>query len=321
MKNQKTAILIVNLGSPKAPTASALKPYLRQFLSDPRIVESENFFQKILWQTILNLIILQKRPRNSAKKYQSVWMNKESPLLFYTKAIFNKIREKSKCYVDFAMRYGTPSIPYKLAELQRNGFHKILIVPLFAQYSATTIGSIMDEVARYLLLVRQQPKIRAVQGWFDDAGYIESLIQTIESQKDCPKDILVSFHGIPKKYADAGDPYRAQCGATFQLLSERLPQKRFHLAFQSCFGPAEWLEPYAIDCFENFPKKGIHNLAVICPGFCTDCLETLEEIEIAGKKVFLENGGKNFVYLKALNDGDFWMENLWRIIQKELAGF
>ena len=248
-------------------------------------------------------------------------MKDSSPLLFYTREMVIKLREKSKVYVDFAMRYGNPSIPYKLAELQRNGFHKILIVPLYAQYSATTIGSIMDEVAHYLLQVRDQPKIRATQGWFDDAGYIESLAKTIERQPNCPRDIVVSFHGIPKKYADAGDPYRAQCGATFQLLSERLPQKRFHLAFQSRFGPTEWLQPYAIDCFEEFPGKGIRELAVICPGFCADCLETLEEIAIFGKKAFLENGGKNFVYLNALNAGDFWMENLWRIIQKELMGF
>ena len=320
MHNKNPAVLIINLGSPKSPTSKDLKPYLRQFLSDTRIIETKNCLQKWLWQAILNAVVLQKRPKDSAKKYKSIWLENDSPLLFFTRETAQKLREKSNHYVDFAMRYGNPSIPDKLAQLQQAGFHKIVIVPMYAQYSSTTIASIMDEISRYLLRVRNQPRIRALQGWFNDSGYIEALAKSIESQ-DVPHDVLVSFHGIPQKYSDLGDPYRAQCEETLRLLAKRLPQKRLHLGFQSRFGPAKWLEPYTIERFQNLAQSGISSLAVICPGFCADCLETLEEIAISGKKTFLENGGKNFIYIPALNINDFWLEKLWNIIQKELKNF
>lgn len=318
--NHDCAILLVNLGSPEKPEPFYVKKYLRQFLSDPRIIETPHFYQKCAWQLLLNGIILNVRSKKSAQKYRSIWFENESPLLFYTRQITEKLQEKSNIYIDFAMRYGAPSIGQKLCQLQQKGFHKIVVVPLFAQYSATTIGSIMDEVARYVLSVRHQPKIRALYGWFDNEHYIQALMQTMQTHA-LPRDILVSFHGIPQQYSDAGDPYFKQCQKTFELLQNQLPEHHLHFGFQSRFGPAKWLEPYTFDLLEQLPQNHIENLAVLCPGFSTDCLETLEEIAMMGKKIFLENGGKNFVYLPALNAQNCWIESLWKMIQQELNNF
>ncbi len=328
--DKKIAVLLVNLGTPEKPEKLYLKKYLRQFLSDTRIVEANGFLKKIAWQSLLNLIILNTRPKQSALKYQSVWLKEGAPLLVYTQKCTQKIAQKfanSPVCVDFAMRYGEPSILQKLAQFQQNGIHKILIAPLYAQYSATTIASIMDEVARYLLKTRHQPQIRALYGWHDDWGYIHALVQSVKNalSPSSPPHLILSFHGIPQKCAQLGDPYPKECLSTANLIREGLkdfmPLENIHLSFQSRFGPAPWLQPYTIDLLSNFPQKNIKNLAVLCPGFAVDCLETLEEIAIWGKNAFFKNKGENFIYIPALNDSELWMDSLFQIIQKELSGW
>ncbi len=325
-----TAIVLVNLGTPDAPTAPALRRYLKQFLSDPRVVE----IPRAIWWLILNGIILNTRPKKSAAKYASVWMEGGSPLRVHTerqaKLLKGLLGTRGKTpLVTWAMRYGSPSIPDVLSKLKTDGATRILIVPMYPQYAASTTATVIDDTCRWLGQTRNQPEMRFVRNFHDDAGYIDALEQSVRRhwQSSGPlggKDrLLISFHGLPKRSLDLGDPYFCECHKTGRLLAERLQLKpeQFKICFQSRFGKAEWLQPYTAPTLAAWGKEGIARVDVICPGFVADCLETLEEIAMEGKHDFLHSGGKEYHYIPALNEDDTWLNALADLVERHLGGW
>ena len=295
----KTGILLINLGTPDSTNWWDIRKYLKEFLSDRRVIE----VNPILWQIILNLFILTFRPSKTAHAYKKIWRKDtdESPLLYFTKKQTEKLKNKignSKTVVDFAMRYGNPSIKFKLNKLKEAGCENIIILPLYPQYASPTTATVCDEVYRCLMEMRWQPSLQIVPHYESDPAYIEALINSIKDKLKKiswkPDLIISSYHGIPKKYFDKGDPYHCYCHKTTRLIKERFSQIDIQLTFQSRFGPDEWLTPYTDKTLESLPSKGIKNLLVICPGFASDCVETLEEIDIQGRESFISNGGKNF---------------------------
>ena len=304
----RTGLLLVNLGTPDSTSWWDIRKYLKEFLSDKRVIE----LNPILWKIILNVFILNFRPSKTAKAYKEIWMKDKnvSPLRHYTEMQTKKLSEKldnDKVITDFAMRYGSPSIRSKMKKLQNNGCERIIVIPLYPQYAAATTATVCDEVFRSLIDMRWQPSLQIIPHYESEPLYITALEKSLNkkiSEINWKPDLIVaSYHGIPKKYFDKGDPYHCYCQKTSRLLSEKFTKIPIQTTFQSRFGPQEWLKPYTDKTLESLPKEGKKNILVICPGFSSDCVETLEEISIQGRESFLSSGGKNFDVVPCLNDG------------------
>jgi len=303
----RTGILLINLGTPDAPTAPALRRYLKQFLSDPRVVEIPRF----VWWLILNGIILLLSPRKSAEKYAQIWTQEGSPLLAHTRKQakllqgFLGTRIASPFSVEFGMRYGNPSVASAIARLKAQHCNRILVFPLYPQYAASSSASALDAVYEVLLKTRNMPAIRSIRSYHDHPAYIAALAQSVRDYwtvNGRPEKLIMSFHGVPKRTLQLGDPYHCECHKTARLLAEALGlnKDQFMVCFQSRFGRAEWLQPYLAPTLEVLGKQKLKRVDIICPGFSSDCLETLEEIAMEGKVTFTANGGGEFHYIPAL---------------------
>ncbi|MDP2829881.1 MAG: ferrochelatase [Sulfuricellaceae bacterium] len=325
---EKTGILLINLGTPDAPTKQALRRYLKQFLSDPRVVEIPRF----IWWPILNGIILNTRPNKSARKYAQIWTADGSPLLAHTRKQATMLkgylgeRTRTPLVVDFAMRYGNPSIPSALARLREQGCERILIVPLYPQYAASSTATALDAVFETLQRERNIPEFRVIKHYHDHPGYISALANSVLDywmQNGRPDKLIMSFHGIPRRSVELGDPYYHECQKTGALLAEALglAEDKFQITFQSRFGRTEWLQPYTAQTLQTLGKQGVGRVDVICPGFSSDCLETLEEIAMECKSDFLKAGGKDYHYIPCLNERDDWIKALCDIVLKQLQGW
>ncbi len=319
----KTGILLINLGTPDSTSWWDIRKYLKEFLSDRRVIEVNPF----LWQIILNLFILNLRPSKTAKAYKEIWMAEEdmSPLRYYTimqtKKLLDKIGTKN-LVVDYAMRYGNPSIRSKIHKLKNAGCERLIVLPLYPQYAAATTATVCDEVYRVLMGMRWQPSLQIIPHYESNPLYIKALVNSIKlkiSKIDWKPDlILASYHGIPKKYFDKGDPYHCYCHKTSRLITEQFKDIEIITTFQSRFGPEDWLKPYTDKTLESLPGEGKKNILVICPGFSSDCVETLEEISIQGKESFLKSGGINFDMIPCLNDSDDHINLFEQLAKKAL---
>ena len=323
VKFGKTGVLLINLGTPDSTNWWDIRKYLKEFLSDRRVIEVNPF----IWKIVLNLFILTFRPSKTAHAYKKIWRNEnnESPLLYFTRSQAIKLNDKigsEEIIVDFAMRYGNPSIKSRLNKLKDAGCENIVILPLYPQYAAATTATVCDEVYRSLMLMRWQPSLQIIPHYESNPSYIDALVNSIEKKiKEInwkPDLIICSYHGIPKSYFDKGDPYHCYCHKTTRLMKEKFNQLEIKTTFQSRFGPQEWLTPYTDKTLEDLPNKGIKNLLVICPGFAADCVETLEEINIQGKESFLKNGGVNFDLIPCLNDNSDHIRLFEKLISKYL---
>jgi ferrochelatase len=323
-------ILLVNLGSPDAAEPAAVRRYLREFLSDPRVIED----QGLIWKFVLNAIILTTRPRRRARDYAKIWnkADNEAPLKTITRAQAQKLAarleaKEARILVDWAMRYSNPAIGERIETLMAQGCDRLLVVPLYPQYAAATTATVADEVLRVLARLRRQPALRIAPPYYDDPVYIEAIASTLRAALAGigfePELVLASFHGIPKDYAEQGDPYPRQCAETVRLLRARLgyDANKLLLTFQSRFGRAEWLTPYTDKTVEQLARQGVRNLAVVMPGFSADCLETLEEIAIDNADIFRKNGGVNFFAVPCLNDSAPGMAVIQAVAERELRGW
>lgn len=330
-RHPKTGIMLVNLGTPDGTDYRSMRRYLDQFLSDQRVVEAPRW----LWWLILNGIILNTRPQKSGKAYDRVWLKDEpdgSPLRKFTRLQAEYVTDELKdavagdrACVTWAMRYGSPSIPLRLQELKDAGCNRLLIVPLYPQYAAATTATVQDEVFKWMLKQRWQPALRTVAPWHDHPDYIAALARSVEAaHKDRERDhLLVSFHGIPKRYFVQGDPYHCQCMKTARLLREKLnwDEDHYHVSFQSRFGPEPWLKPYTDETIEELAHDGVKHLAIMAPGFAADCLETLEELNMEGREEFEENGGGEFTYIPCLNADPDGMDLISTLIKENISGW
>ena len=327
---RRIGVLLVNLGTPDATDYFSMRRYLKEFLSDRRVIE-EN---RIKWWLILNLIILSVRPRRKGRDYDAIWNRErnESPLKTITRGQAEKLAALLKdvdapLTVDWAMRYGNPSIPSRLDALMRQGCDRILVVPLYPQYAAATTATVCDKVFAALMTMRAQPTVRFAPPYFDDPVYIEAVAASMQAELAkltfTPEVILASFHGMPKEYVDKGDPYRAHCAETTRLLRARLgmDESRLMLTFQSRFGSAEWLQPYTDETVKALAQRGVRRLAVVTPGFAADCLETLEEIAVENAGFFRQNGGTEFAAIPCLNDSEAGMRVIRHLVGRELQGW
>jgi len=323
-------VLLVNLGSPDAAEPAAVRRYLREFLSDPRVIED----QGLIWKFVLNAIILTTRPRRRARDYAKIWnkADNEAPLKTITRAQAQKLAASleakgARILVDWAMRYSNPAIGERIEALMAQGCDRLLVVPLYPQYAAATTATVADEVLRVLARLRRQPALRIAPPYYDDPVYIEAIASTLRAALAGigfePELVLASFHGIPKDYAEQGDPYPRQCAETVRLLRARLgyDANKILLTFQSRFGRAEWLTPYTDKTVEQLARQGVRNLAVVMPGFSADCLETLEEIAIENADIFRKNGGVNFFAVPCLNDSAPGMAVIQAVAERELKGW
>ena len=330
-RHPKTGIMLVNLGTPDATDYRSMRRYLDEFLSDPRVIEIPRW----RWWPILNGIILNTRPQKSGAAYDRIWLKDDpdgSPLRKYTrlqaehveKAMKDAVK-KGRLHVTWAMRYGNPSIPSRLRELKEAGCNRLLVVPLYPQYAAATTATVQDEVFKWMLKQRWQPALRTVAPWHDHPVYIDALARSVrEAHKGRKRDhLLVSFHGMPLRYFVEGDPYHCQCMKTARLLREKLgwDETRYHVAFQSRFGPEPWLQPYTDETIEELAKQGVKHLAVMAPAFVSDCLETLEELDMEGREEFTANGGGEFTYIPCLNDGPGGMAVIKALIGENIGGW
>jgi protoporphyrin/coproporphyrin ferrochelatase len=323
----RTAVMLVQLGTPDAPTAAAVRPYLKQFLSDPRVVE----IPRILWWPILNGVILNTRPARSAHKYASIWLPEGSPLRVYSERQATMLRgwlgeRRHDVDVVLAMRYGQPSIRSVLEDLRARNVTRLLVLPLYPQYAGATTATAIDEVNAVLRRWRNLPELRWVRGFHDDPGYLDALVNAIQhSWEDHgpPDRLVMSFHGVPRRTLELGDPYHCECHATARLLMQRLGLRREDcvVTFQSRFGRAKWLQPYTEPTLRELGRAGVGRVDVVCPGFVSDCLETLEEIAIEGKTAFLEAGGRDFRYVPCLNDSPRFVDALAGLAERHLAGW
>ena len=324
----KTGVLMINLGTPDAPTAKALRIYLKQFLSESRIVE----FPRWLWWLILNGIILNVRPAKSARKYEQIWTFEGSPLKVHTErqtALVASSLEQhtdASLVIEYAMIIGNPSIAEKLQKMKIQGCDRILVLPLFPQYAASSTGCVLDGVFSELRKMRNIPDIRTIRHYHDDPGYIAALAQNVRDyweKHGQPDKLIISFHGVPRKTLDMGDPYHCECQKTGRLLAEalELASDRYQVCFQSRFGFAQWLEPYTSEILEELGKQKTKRVDVVCPGFVSDCLETLEEIALEGREIFTGAGGGEFHYIPSLNEHPLWIEAIRNIIQTHLTGW
>ncbi|MFZ6772020.1 ferrochelatase [Undibacterium sp. SXout7W] len=326
-KISKTAVVLINLGTPDAPTRSAVRRYLKQFLWDRRVVE----IPRAIWWLILNGIILPFRSGQSAKKYASIWTKEGSPLKVHTmkQAALLKgyLGERGhEVHVCYAMRYGTPSIPSVLQQLKAEGYERLLILSAYPQYSATTTASNFDAVFSHFQQVRNIPELRLVKNYHDHDAYIEALQQSVVQHwliNGRPEKLVMSFHGLPKAFLLRGDPYHCECYKTARLLAEKLGlnKDQYIVTFQSRLGRAEWLQPYTAPTVAQLAKDGIRHIDVICPGFIADCLETLEEIAMEVREEFLHAGGKEFNYIPCLNESPTWMRAMAEIAEQHLIGW
>ncbi len=325
---EKLGILLVNLGSPEAPTPSAVRKYLAQFLADPRVVESNRF----IWWLVLHGVILRLRPSRAAKSYKKVWNENGSPLIYFTRlqtqAIEKKLEERFRGHVivDMAMTYGKPSINNSLQGLRKAGARRLLILPLYPQYSATTTAAVFDQVADILKNWRWLPDLRMINHYHDHPQYIEALANSIKKQwrNNSRGDLLLfSFHGIPQRYVNNGDPYFCHCQKTARLVADKLSlnESEWKVVFQSRFGREPWLEPYCSTTLQELPTENIKNIDIICPGFAADCLETLEEIQMENKALFIEAGGEDFNYIPCLNDNDEHINALCEVLTAHMFGW
>lgn len=326
----RTAVILINLGTPEAPTAAALRPYLKEFLSDPRVVE----IPRAVWWLILNGIILNTRPKKSAEKYASVWMPEGSPLKVHTMRqaalLQGLLGERGhQVTVEYAMRYGQPSIAATLTRLKAQGCTRILLLPLYPQYSASTSATAFDAAYGWAQSTRNQPELRTVRSFADDPGYIAALAASVREHWQTngrPTEsyrLIMSFHGVPRYTLDKGDPYHCECQKTGRLLAEALglSNDEYQVSFQSRFGRAEWLQPYTAPTLHALGEKGLQRVDVICPGFPADCLETLEEIAMEGKTEFMQAGGKDYRYIPCLNEREDWIHALADLAAKHLQGW
>jgi protoporphyrin/coproporphyrin ferrochelatase len=323
----RVGILLLNLGTPDAPTAPALRRYLKQFLSDPRVVE----IPRLVWWPILNGFILNTRPAKSAEKYAQIWTNDGSPLLVHTQRQAKMLQgylgtRGVSVEVEFGMRYGNPSVASALEKLRARHCDRILAIPLYPQYAASSTASALDAVWQELQRMRNMPEIRTVRHYHDDPGYIAALAASVREywmRHGRPDKLMISFHGIPRRSLTLGDPYHCECHKTGRLLAEalELDQEKFQICFQSRFGRAEWLKPYFAPTLEALGKQRVKRVDVICPGFAGDCLETLEEIALEGKTTFLAAGGSEYHYIPALNERNDWLHALSDIALRHLQGW
>ena len=323
----RIGVLLVNLGTPDAPTAPAVRRYLAEFLSDPRVVEIPAF----VWKPVLHGVILRTRPAKSAHAYGQVWTDAGSPLAAITAAQARALQDRlgERATVDWAMRYGNPSIPKRLQALMDAGCDRILIAPLYPQYSGATTASVSDRVGQAMAQMRWQPALRSLPPYYDDAAHIDALeadlARQIEALAFVPEVLLLSFHGMPQRTLELGDPYHCHCRKTARLVAERLaprfPELRVETAFQSRFGRAKWLEPATESVLEAEAKAGTRRLAIVAPGFSADCVETLEELAIRGREVFEAAGGKDFAVLACLNDSPVGIDMLETLVRRELSGW
>jgi ferrochelatase len=322
--------LIVNLGTPDAVDAASVRRYLREFLSDRRVIED----QGLVWQFVLNAIILTTRPRRKVLDYRKIWNREknESPLKTITRSQAAKLRAAlatadPTVMVDWAMRYGNPSLESRIQALGKAGCERILLLPLYPQYAAATTATVCDAAFAALMQLRDQPALRVVPPYYDEPVYIDALARSIETELRRlpfkPESILASFHGIPKSYAEDGDPYPEQCRQTVRLLRERLKldESTLMLTFQSRFGRAEWLQPYTDETVKFLARRGVKKLAAVMPGFAADCLETLEEIAVENAEIFKSNGGEHFAAIPCLNDSEAGMAVIVHLVQRELQGW
>ncbi len=315
-------MLLINLGTPDAPEAAAVRRYLAEFLSDPRVIE----IPRIAWLPILHGIILRTRPKKSAHAYKQVWTEEGSPLAAITRRQAEALQKRlgEDVVVDFAMRYGNPGIGQSIENLAELGCERILAAPLYPQYCAATTASAIDAVFGKLASMRRQPALRTLPPYYDDPLHIDALKSGIQDQLAAldfePQRLLLSFHGMPKRTLERGDPYHCHCQKTSRLLSEQLKIPT-DIAFQSRFGRAKWLEPATDKVLTDYPKQGIKRIAIAAPGFSADCVETVEELGIRGRETFLASGGEAFARLECLNDSPVGMDMLEAIVRRELAGW
>jgi ferrochelatase len=323
-------VLLVNLGTPDAPTPAAVRRYLKQFLTDRRVIEKNS----LAWKTLLNGVILPLRSRWRARDYEKIWNRDkdESPIKTTTRAQSEKLGGileplGKHVIVDWAMRYGTPSIASRLEVLVTWGCERILVMPLYPQYSAATTATVCDEVFRFMMRQRRQPALRFLPAYYEDPYYIEVLASSLQAELKSlpftPDVILASYHGMPKEMVAKGDPYERHCTRTTELLRAQLgfDDQKLMMSFQSRFGRAQWLEPYTIATVRALARKGVKNLVVITPGFAADCLETLEEIKVENARMFMRHGGENFAAIPCLNDSEAGMLMLWQLAMRELKGW
>ncbi|AEF99512.1 ferrochelatase [Methylomonas methanica] len=316
---KKTGVLLVNLGSPASTSTQDVRAFLGEFLGDPRVVN----LPRPLWWLILNLFILPFRPRKSAHAYKTIWTDKGSPLIVFSQQLSIKLAKRygnENLLVDCAMRYGKPALREKLQAFKKQGVEDIVILPLYPQYSSTTTASIFDVVADEFVSWRHMPSLRFVSDYYQSPVYIKAVADSIRQHwlnHGQAALLVMSFHGLPAKLTEWGDPYFHHCQATARLLADELglKDKQWQLVFQSRFGRAEWLKPYCVEVLQDLPKQDIKQIDVVCPGFAVDCLETLEEIAITNKEVFLAAGGKSYRYIPALNDCDAHVEVMAELIK------
>jgi len=319
MSHKKIGIILANLGSPTAPTTKAVRRFLKDFLGDPRVVN----LPRPIWWVILNCFVLPFRPSRSAKAYSKVWHEKGSPLTYLTKQLTEKVAERlnpKNIKVDYAMRYGEPSIATQLKAFKQDGVTDVIVLPLYPQYSSTTTASIYDDLTKELKQWRHLPSFEFISDYHQDSHYIAAVAASIEQawREQAKNELLVmSFHGLPEQLTKWGDPYFHQCHKTADLIAEKLglTEKQWMIVFQSRFGKAEWLKPYCVDTLEQLPTQGIKAIDIVCPGFAVDCLETLEEIAMENKAIFIEAGGSEYRYIACLNDSDAHVEALTRLLE------
>ncbi len=324
----KTGVLLLNLGTPDATDYWSMRRYLKEFLSDRRVIETSRW----LWWPLLNLVILTTRPKKSGAAYDKIWDKKadDSPLRVISELQAKKLQQRlagKNVQVEFAMRYGNPSTERGIKALLKAGCEKILLLPLYPQYSAATTATANDKAFDVLKTLRRQPAIRTATPYYSHPAYLKALADSVRNatgELDFePQRVLTSYHGMPQAYVDKGDPYFTQCTETTRLLCQELgwPPEKLLLAFQSRFGPAEWLKPYTDEMLGTLPSQGIKNIAIIAPAFSVDCLETLEELAMEGKEIFLNAGGENFAYISCLNDTDGGMDAIEAVARDELKGW
>lgn len=324
---ERIGVLLVNLGTPDAPTPAAVRRFLAEFLSDPRVVEAPRWW----WLPVLYGVILQIRPARSAHAYRQIWTERGSPLLLHSHELATRLRESIKerigqgIVVALGMTYGNPSLEGALEQLRDRGVTRILVLPLYPQYSCSTTASVFDKVTRVLQRWRRVPEIRFIAHYYDEPAYIEACAASIDAhrRRHGRRHLLFSFHGIPKSYVDGGDPYYAQCAATAQRIARHLDLEdgEWSMSFQSRVGRAEWLRPYTDELLRQYARKGPREIAVACPGFATDCLETLEEIAIRNRELFLKSGGTAYDYVPALNASEAHVAFLTQLVARHVQGW
>lgn len=320
-------VVFMNLGTPDTPDAPGIRRYLGEFLSDPRVIEIPQF----AWQIILRLFILPLRPRKLAPRYQGIWMEGGSPLLVYSQAQADGVRESLEASglnvrVELAMRYGNPSVPDAIDALRREGCERILVVPLYPQYAASTTATAVDAVTSYAARLRNQPEMRFIKRYHTERGYIQPLADKVQrywAEHGKPERLLLSFHGLPRRTIEQGDPYYRDCMETARKLREALGDDAalVHVSFQSRFGAEKWLEPYTEPTLQAWAREGVRRVDVMCPGFLADCLETLEEIQEECREAFMEAGGEQFRYIDCLNDDPAWIQALGDLVRRHLSGW